>query len=414
MSRLSHEAHTFYVRSQPYAEEKEEKHKLVRYIMDCGKYLESLMLIKLEEHCLSRKGGKHKKPPPLSATTSVSSGSSDDAERALITNDPEYGEYDFLETMRLSGIAGVGVGGGGGADIDGGGLSEGRSPWKMFVFGSESTGTSCKDSDIDMGICVNMVAGRGDKKYLLYELARIIGENDQDGVLMIKPLLSAKYPIIRITQHKVGIKVDVSISDTYCQTRNNYIHYIIGEFGSERYGECPLKELIVFIKHWSKEKGINNAYQCYLNSFGYTMLAIKFLQFYMTSHLIRKSPINVDLGQLIAQFFKFYAEQWDPKRHSISIADPQSGTFDPKDKECWMEIRDPMNPHNNIAENVGWAQCQRICNEFQAAADLIAKYKHLEHHHLSVGDGATHNHLRHISLFELLVAPNGFWCTFTL
>lgn len=375
LRKLSAEAHSFYLRSQPYAEEKEEKEKLVRYIIDCGKYLEKLMLLKLEEHCLSRKGGKR----PLSATSSVSSGSGsgDDAERALITNDPEYGEYDFLETMRLSGL------GAAAESTSGSGSVSDDGAWSMFVFGSESTGTSCRDSDIDVGLLVHSALGghcRSDRKYLLYELARIIGRNDSDGVLMIKPLLSAKYPIIRITQNKMGIKVDVSIADTYCQTRNHYIHYIIGEFGSARYGECPLRELIVFIKHWSKEKGVNNAYQCYLNSFGYTMLAIKFLQFYMTSHIEAGRPINVDLGVLIAHFFKFYAEQWDPKRHAISIADPQSGTFDPKRAECWMEISDPMNPQNNIAQNVGWAQCQRICKEFQAASDLIAKYTHLEQH----------------------------------
>jgi len=407
MSRLSREAGTFYLRSQPYAEEKEEKEKLVRYIMDCGKYLESLMKQKLVEFVRSKKRGKGSKPPPLSATSSMSSvstnGSGDDLDRVYITNDPAYGEEQFLETMFLSGIgmntpspSGKGRGSNGGAA---GGGNQVRA-WTMFVFGSESTGTSCRDSDIDMGICVNFVHCRRDKKYLLYELATIIGSNDQDGVLMIKPLLSAKYPIIRITQNKMGIKIDVSIADTYCQTRNNYIDYIIGEFGSKRYGHCPIRELIVFIKHWSKEQGINNAYQCYLNSFGFTMLAIKFLQFYMTSHIEAQRPINVDLGHLIAEFFKFYAEHFDPNKHAISIADPTSGTFDNKTTECWMEINDPMNPQNNIAENVGWSQCQRIQHEFRCATDLITKHRHLER---AGYPGMDHDHFDHISLFALLV-----------
>ena len=175
----------------------------------------------------------------------------------------------------------------------------------------------------------------------------------------------------------------------------------LNPFESAVYSLCiHCVELIVFIKHWSKEKRINNAYQCYLNSFGFTMLAIKFLQFYMTSHIERKQEINVDLGHLIAEFFKFYAEHFDPKRHAISIADPESGTFDDKKAECWMEINDPMNPQNNIAENVGWAQCQRIMHEFRCARDLITKHRLLEAEGFP---GMEHDHFHHISLFALLV-----------
>jgi len=347
LQRLSVEAQAFYVASQPFAAEKEEKQKLVRYIIECGRYLETVMV----RH--KNGGGSAQSVSPAMSMVS-----------------------------RWSGRA---------------------TPWEMFVFGSESWGTSCRDSDIDMALSVGDndsadTPSRAECQSLLYCLGRLIIDNDVDSVLSLQPLLSAKYPIIRITQRAMGILIDVSIADAHCRSRNNYIHYIIGEFSSPRYGECPIRQLIVFVKHWSKRKGINGAYQCYLNSFGYTMMAIKFLQSHWTSRggaKHRESARDHGLGPLIAAFFKFYAERFDPKQHAISIADPAAGhSFDAKKSQNhWMEIHDPMDSQNNIALNVGWAQSIRIQHELEAAHRITAEAQRADK------KGAA-------SLFAALLAPN--------
>ncbi len=51
-------------------------------------------------------------------------------------------------------------------------------------------------------------------------LARNLSEGDEVGQLAVKPLIHAKYPIIRI-QHlqEKSIKVDISIADRFCSKR---------------------------------------------------------------------------------------------------------------------------------------------------------------------------------------------------
>ena len=70
----------------------------------------------------------------------------------------------------------------------------------------------------------------------------------------------------------------LSIADRFCSRRDAFINDILRKF--DEGFNISVKPLIVFIKYWSKQKGINNAYYCYLNSFGYTLLVIKFLQYY--------------------------------------------------------------------------------------------------------------------------------------
>ena len=41
----------------------------------------------------------------------------------------------------------------------------------------------------------------------------------------------------------------------------------------------PMRRMIIFIKYWTKQNGINDAPHHYMNSFGFTIMFIKFIQF---------------------------------------------------------------------------------------------------------------------------------------
>merc|ERR1719242_456128 len=307
MDVFSSDLERYYTSTRPYSEEVHEKEKLCKYIVQCGQYLQS----QCEKQA---KAIQSMKMRPV--------------------DDDKYGKYEFLTNMMRA--------------------HKHARVWEIFTFGSMSWGTSCRDSDIDMAILPNFDNCRKDKKYLLFSLAQIIGENDGDGLLIIKPLLNAKYPIIRITQNKLNIKIDVSIADRFCKRRDDHIASIITKFED---AAIPIKKLLVFVKFWSKQKGINNSYQCYLNSFGYTLLVIKFLEVFLLESECEVA--DLPLCDLVFEFFKFYACRWKPEKHSICIGDVrQIGMYPTHGEEpvfqtkkwnieiggyCYMEIIDPMD-----------------------------------------------------------------------
>merc|ERR1711933_229451 len=113
--------------------------------------------------------------------------------------------------------------------------------------------------------------------------------------------------------------IDVSIADRFCLKRTKLINEILchyeGKFG------LPMKRLIVFIKHWSKVRMINNSYKCYLNSYAYTLLIIKFIQHLLddNKHIIY---FNKSLSFFVFSFFEFYLFKFDISKHEVAIFNP--------------------------------------------------------------------------------------------
>ena len=261
LHNLSCEIERYYASTRQYSEEIIEKEKLKNYIIECARYLQR----KCEKEVKQNKRVKYKNKE----------------------------KSEFLYRMSKCEIY--------------------SDKWDIFTYGSESWGTSCDDSDINMGIFVNFKNMRPDKVYLLSQLAKIISENDDNGLLLIKPILNAKYPIITITQSRLNIKIEVSIADRFCKTRDELILRIINEFETKY--KLPIKKLIVFIKYWSTKRQINNSDECFLNSFGYTLLTIKFLQYY-----INNNNKNNTLSALVYKFFEFYQKKYKSEIHLISIS----------------------------------------------------------------------------------------------
>eukprot|EP01083_Nonionella_stella_P298150 1012270_1 len=141
LHNFSYEIEKYYTSTRPYSEEIIEKEKLCKYIIECGEYLQR----KCEKEVKQNKRMKCKNRE----------------------------KSEFLYNMSKSEI-----------------YSDKK--WDIFLFGSEIWDTSCRDSIMDMGIFLNFKNMRGDKKYVLSELAKIIGENDNDGLLLIKPILNSR------------------------------------------------------------------------------------------------------------------------------------------------------------------------------------------------------------------------------
>eukprot|EP01083_Nonionella_stella_P200518 734208_1 len=242
--------------------------------------------------------------------------------------------------------------------------------WNVFKFGSQALDTSYgSDLDHDIAITANFNSTREDNIYLLTELTQILSQNVES--LCITSLLHAKYPIIQAQCKTSMIKFDISIADAFCehtqQIMQNYIQYF------EQNG-VAIKPFIVFVKYWAKQNGINDGYHRFLNSFGYTILVIKFLQIFCAHY----GYGGHSLSTLLFGFYYLYAVEFNPTKHAISII-TNSSAFDLKmNQKCWMEIVDPANKNNNVAQNVGPQRWLEIRQVFIKAHDI---YKHSQVHY---------------------------------
>merc|ERR1711902_433214 len=82
---------------------------------------------------------------------------------------------------------------------------------------------------------------------------------------------------------------------------------------------------------------------------------------------------NKSLSNLVFEFFQFYVHKLDITKHSVSIND--DGIFNKKQRNHnILEIIDPVNAENNIAQNVGYYQYDHISSEFNRSIDILTEF----------------------------------------
>merc|ERR1711933_510687 len=186
----------------------------------------------------------------------------------------------------------------------------------------------------------------------------------------VTTVLHARCPIITIHSRKNSMKMDISVADDESiEITKDLIHDLI-----EKYNELgfPIREFLVFIKHWTKKRCINDSPHRFVNSFGYTLMAIKYIQY-----LAVKRRENMNLSCLVYGFFSFYALKFDAKKHVIDVMDDRYS----KEKDfaifrhklhCKrpLVIVDPANSTNNVTNNVRMKQWKAISLELQRATNI--------------------------------------------
>jgi len=60
-------------------------------------------------------------------------------------------------------------------------------------------------------------------------------------------------------------------------------------------------------------------------------------------------------------FFAFYAFEFDPSKHCVSILNERLDNK--RNSNCFLEVIDPVNFENNVAQNVGFWQYSKIRQE---------------------------------------------------
>ena len=255
--------------------------------------------------------------------------------------------------------------------------------WDIFKFGSAIWGIDNNKSDIDVAIkrptnYHDHLPKKMVKQEILQRLSAFIDmslqtrknengkEIDQEerNRYKITNILHARCPIITIDDTILKMKMDLSIADG-CTATKDIILSFINKFSSSPF-VIPMRKFIVFVKYWSKQRCINDSPNRFINSFGYTLMVIKYCQY-----LIAKGKDWCNISYLIYGFFKYYAITFDAKKHCVDIMDGNGdGRFGKKTSGKVLEIIDPANPKNNVTNNVRIEQYERISLEFRRATQL--------------------------------------------
>ena len=220
---------------------------------------------------------------------------------------------------------------------------------KLTAFGSSESGLGLKNGDIDL--CLEF---KGEKpKKVLTKIARMLREDGMEDVTLIA---HAKVPIVKFTDSRTKIPIDISINNSLAIYNTSLL---------KLYNDCDVRvrPFVLAIKNWALHRGICNAAYGTFSSYAWTLIALQFLQ---TSdppvlpniqqgdkRILRevegtiydltmnenpadliKSDNNDNVGHLIIDFFDQFSNNWPWDENVISI---RSGKMISRKEKNWEE-----------------------------------------------------------------------------
>lgn len=137
------------------------------------------------------------------------------------------------------------------------------------VFGSAASRTAMKGSDMDVALFTASGKVAQISKNFLTKLTRAIRQEGR--YIEVQPILHARVPIIKFTERRSGIAVDLSVG----QVSTPYKSRLLRAYTDY---DSRVSQLIAVVKHWANSHDLNDASQGTLNSFGWSLLVIQYLQ----------------------------------------------------------------------------------------------------------------------------------------
>ena len=141
---------------------------------------------------------------------------------------------------------------------------------------------------------------------------------------------------------------------------------------------------------------VNDGVRGYLNSFGFTLLAIKYLQEVDVLPIVRYDaacehmetlreahPLRneANLGQLVLGFFAFWSEAFDPTAHFVSILyagflPKEWSLFQGHRDQKFFLLQDPLQIDRNVAKNVRLSQWTHTLSELRRSRAILRGIGH--------------------------------------
>ncbi|KAI1329910.1 hypothetical protein F5Y16DRAFT_59487 [Xylariaceae sp. FL0255] len=265
---------------------------------------------------------------------------------------------------------------------------------RVHLFGSSGNLLCSDDSDVDICITTPWKELEG-----VCMLADLLSKQGMEKVVCVS---SAKVPIVKVWDPELQLSCDMNVNNTLALENTRMI---------KTYVEIDdrVRPLAMIIKHWTRRRIINDAaFGGTLSSYTWICMIIAFLQqlqppvlpaLHQRPHqkLPRKDggiaafadDINKlrgygnknksSLGELLFQFFRFYAHEFDYSSHILSV---RLGKLISKQDKGWHRImnnqlcvEEPFNTNRNLGNTADDTAFRGIHLELRRAFDLIAHGK---------------------------------------
>ncbi|XP_065145614.1 terminal nucleotidyltransferase 4B [Paramisgurnus dabryanus] len=214
---------------------------------------------------------------------------------------------------------------------------------EVQVFGSFSTGLYLPTSDIDLVVFGNW------ETLPLWTLEEALRKRQVADENTIKVLDKATVPIIKLTDSRTEVKVDISFNVQSGVKAAN----LIKDF-KQQYPVLPY--LVMVLKQFLLQRELNEVFTGGIGSYSLFLMAVSFLQLHYREDV--NSP-NPNLGVLLIEFFELYGRHFNYLKTGIRIKD--GGSYVAKDevqkgmldgyRPSMLYIEDPLQPGNDVGRS---------------------------------------------------------------
>eukprot|EP00897_Mesotaenium_endlicherianum_P002966 jgi/Mesen1/2698/ME000167S01843 len=266
---------------------------------------------------------------------------------------------------------------------------------KLFLFGSCANAFGVRDSDID--VCLSVDDPQASKANLIARMANILRS---DGMQNVQALTHARVPVVKFMDAGTGISCDICVNNMLAVANTKLLH---------DYAQVDrrLRQLAYLVKHWAKQRQINETYRGTLSSYAYVLMCIFFLQQRrppilpvlqemdptcvkqvgdtVCAHYDRVDQLqefgarNTEtVGELLGAFFEYWAFRHDYNRAVISV---RLGAYLSKDQKDWTRrvgnerhlicIEDPFEITHDLGRVVDRNSIRVLKEEFHRAAKIM-------------------------------------------
>ncbi|KPM36338.1 hypothetical protein AK830_g10237 [Neonectria ditissima] len=264
---------------------------------------------------------------------------------------------------------------------------------KVHLFGSSGNLLCSDDSDVDICITTPWHELEG-----VCMIADLLARRGMEKVVCIS---AAKVPIVKIWDPELGLACDMNVNNTVALENTRMVRTYVE-------ADPRVRQLAMIIKYWTRRRIVNDAaFGGTLSSYTWICLIIAFLQLrnpavlptlHLSPHKLTKpdgavSDFADDLkklsgfggknkssvADLLFQFFRFYAHEFDYDKHALSV---RSGKLVTKTEKKWhyainnqLCVEEPFNISRNLGNTADEYSFRGLHIELRRAFDLISVAK---------------------------------------
>ncbi|KAI1104036.1 hypothetical protein F4804DRAFT_208844 [Jackrogersella minutella] len=264
---------------------------------------------------------------------------------------------------------------------------------RVHLFGSSGNMLCSDDSDVDICIVTPWKELEG-----VCMLAELLAKHGMQKVTCVS---SAKVPIVKVWDPELELACDMNVNNTLALENTRMIKTYVQL-------DKRVRPLAMIIKYWTRQRIVNDAaFGGTLSSYTWICMIIAFLQLRQppvlpTLHRLPQklpkkdddAPLFIDdvdrlqgfgdknkssLGELLFQFFRFYAHEFD---YSTDVLSVRLGKVITKKEKKWnitlnnqLCVEEPFNIGRNLGNTADDTAFRGLHLELRRAFDLIAEGK---------------------------------------